>query len=345
MNDKRIGLDLAKNIFHMVMLTQHGKVEARKKCSRQQLVAFFSNHETTIIAMEACASAHYWARQLRAYGHTVELLAPQHVKGYLRGQKNDYNDALAIAEASAHGALRSVPVKTVAQQDSQAFHRIRQLRIKEQRSVANQLRGLLGEYGIVLPLGMSQISNKLPRILEDADNGLTSAFRELLHHEYQRFVFLAEELTWFNHQLAQQVIDDPVCQRLVALPGFGPVVSSAVKNWMGNGIQFHRGRDASAALGLIPRQHTSGDKIVLSSITKRGDSYTRALVVHGARAVVRNAHKKQDALSCWITRLVATRGYNKATVALANKLIRMAWVIVARGEVYRPATLTSITSV
>lgn len=339
MNNKRIGLDLAKNIFHMVEVDQHGKTCQRKKFSRAQLVSYFSTKETLHIAMEACGSAHYWARQLRTYGHTVELLPAQHVKAYLRGQKNDYNDALAIAQASAHGAIRPVPVKTVAQQDAQALHRIRQLRIKEQRSVANQLRGLLSEHGIILAQGMCHIQKCLPWILEDADNGLTPAFRQLLHREYQRFIFLQEELEWFNQQLLKQSVEDPVCQRLIALPGFGPVVSSAVAGWMGDARHFHRGRDASAALGLVPRQHTSGDKIVLSSITKRGDSYTRALVVHGARAVVRNAHKKQDALSCWITRLVATRGYNKATVALANKLIRIAWVIVARGEVYRTAPM------
>lgn len=339
MDNKRIGLDLAKNIFHMVEIDRHGKTSARKKFSRSQLIAYFSTQDALHIAMEACGSAHYWARQLISYGHTVELLPAQHVKAYLRGQKNDYNDALAIAKASVHGAIRAVPVKTVAQQDRQALHRIRQLRIKEQRSVANQLRGLLSEYGMTLPLGICYVRKRLPDILEDADNGLTPAFRQLLHREYQRFVFLEEELVWFNQQLAQQVVADPVCKRLIALPGFGPIVSSAVASWIGDGHQFRRGRDASAALGLVPRQHTSGDKILLSGITKRGDSYTRSLVVHGARAVVRNAHKKQDPLNCWITRLVTTRGYNKATVALANKLIRMAWVIVARGETYRPAPM------
>lgn len=334
MNNRRIGLDLAKNVFHMIDTDHQGKPVKRKKLSRKQLTTYFGNHEPTHIAMEACGSAHYWARQFESYGHTVSLLPAQHVKAYLRGQKNDYNDALAIAEASHHNAIRSVPIKTIEQQDNQALHRIRQLRIKEQRSLANQLRGLLSEYGITLPQGACHIRKQIPWVLADAENGLTMLFRELLNREYQRFVYLDEEINWFNQQLEGQSKNDDICKRLIALPDFGPVVSSAVKGWMGTGKQFSRGRDASSALGLVPRQYTSGDKIKLSGITKRGDKYTRSLVVHGARAVVRNAHKKDDPLNRWITRLVATRGYNKAAIALANKLIRMAWVIIARNEHY-----------
>lgn len=337
MNNTRIGIDLAKNVFHMIALGPEGKVIKRRKFSRPQLALYVSQLEPTHIAMEACGSAHHWARRFREYGHEVTLLPPQHVKGYLRGQKNDYNDALAIAEALSHSAIRGVPIKSIAQQDNQALHRIRQLRIKELRSLGNQLRGLLSEYGIVLPQGKHTLRTQLPLLLEDAGNGLTPGFRALLHREYRRFVFLEEELTWFDQQLLNQSKEDAVCKRLKALPGFGPVVSSAVMGWLGSGHQFRHGRDASAALGLVPRQVTSGDKIRLSGITKRGDTYTRSLVVHGARAVVRRAHKKDDALSRWINRLVETRGYNKATVALANKLIRMAWVLVARGEEYTPA--------
>lgn len=339
MNHKLIGLDLAKNIFHCIELDSCGKVIRRKKFTRLQLSRFFSNYEPAKVVMEACASSHYWARQFKSWGHDVELLPPQHVKAYLRGQKNDYNDALAIAEASRHGAIRPVAIKTVTQQDEQAVHRIRLLRKKEQTSLANQIRGLLGEYGIVITQGISNLRKTIPVLLEDAENGLTPQFRELLHHEYQRFIFLDAEITWFDNKLQEQSKNDSVCKRLIKIPGFGPVVSSAVKGWMGDGLQFRRGRDASAALGLVPRQHTSGDKVKLLGITKRGDKYTRSLVVHGARAVVREAHKKDDSLSQWINRLVERQGFNKATVALANKLIRIAWVIVAREENYRPSVV------
>ncbi len=342
MNHTRIGIDLAKNVFHMIVLGPEGNVIKRRKFSRAQLAEYVSQLEPATIAMEACGSAHHWARRFREYGHQVMLLPPQHVKGYLRGQKNDYNDALAIAEALSHGAIRSIPVKTVEQQDDQALHRIRQLRIKELRSLVNQLRGLLSEYGIVLPQGKQALRAQLPLLLEDAENGLTPGFRALLNREYRRLRFLIEDVEWFDQQLLHQSKEDDVCKRLKALPGFGPVVSSAVKGWMGNGRQFKRGRDASAALGVVPRQATSGDKIRLMGITKRGDKYTRSLVVHGARAVVREAHKKDDPLSRWISRLVETRGYNKATVALANKLIRIAWVIVARGETYSPKPVAQV---
>lgn len=341
MNDTIVGLDLAKNVFHAIELDHRGRLGWRKKFSRSQLKRFFVNHPPITIAMEACASAHYWARLFRGMGHAVKLLPPQHVKGYLRGQKNDYNDARAIAEACHHGSIRPVPIKSVEQQDEQAFHRIRQQRVGEQTRLANQIRGLLGEYGIIVAKGIETFRKALPVILEDAENGLTPRFRELLNRQYYRLLELHDELAWFDLQLREQSSKDLVCRRLSALPGFGPVVSSAVKCWMGDGLQFPRGRAASAALGVVPRQHTSGDKEVLLGISKRGDSYTRSLVIHGARSVVMRAGKKQDPLSCWITHLVETRGFNKAVVALANKLIRMAWVIIARGEDYRaPAALT-----
>lgn len=336
MNHTLIGLDLAKSVFHAVKLDRHGKLTWRKKLSRAQLKRHFANRQSTRIAMEACASAHYWARLFEDLGHTVLLLPPRHVKAYLRGQKNDYNDAQAIAEAAYHGALRPVPVKSVIQQDEQAFHRMRSQCVGERTRLVNQIRGLLAEYGLVIPQGTTALRKALPRILADAENGLTPRFRELLERQYRRLVALDEELEWFQEQLRQQGQQDEVCQRLQEIPGFGPVVSSAVKCWMGDGQQFRRGRDASAALGIVPRQFSSGDKDRLLGITKRGDGYTRAQIINGARSVVIRAGGKSDALSRWIVRLVETRGFNKAVVALANKLIRIAWVVIARGERYQP---------
>ena len=336
MNHTLIGLDLAKSVFHAVELDRHGKLTWRKKLSRAQLKRHFANRQPTRIAMEACASAHYWARLFEDLGHTVLLLPPKHVKAYLRGQKNDYNDAQAIAEAAYHGALRPVPVKSVIQQDEQAFHRMRSQCVGERTRVVNQVRGLLAEYGLVISQGTTALRKALPRILADAENGLTPRFRELLDRQYRRLVALDEELAWFQEQLRQQGRQDEVCQRLQEIPGFGPVVASAVKCWMGDGQQFRRGRDASAALGIVPRQFSSGDKDRLLGITKRGDGYTRAQIINGARSVVIRAGGKFDALSRWIVRLVETRGFNKAVVALANKLIRIAWVVIARGERYQP---------
>lgn len=333
---KTLAIDLAKNTFYLVGFDADNKPSWRKKLSRQQLESFIVKQETSVIAMEACASAHHWARRFRHHGHQVKLLPPQHVKAYLRGQKNDFNDAQAIGEASIHSATRSVGVKTVEQQDTQAFHRIRRQLMGEQTRIINQLRGLLGEYGIVISSGIHQASRAIPLILEDAENGLTPRLRELVYRQYQRYTALRTELTWYDQQLDREAKVDSDIKRLQEVPGFGPVNASVLCSWMGDGTQFNRARDASAALGVIPRQHTTGGHDRLFGITKRGDSYVRTMIVHGARAVVSRAKGKTDTLSLWINRLVERRGFNKAAIALANKMIRIAWVLVTRGESYRP---------
>ena len=212
------------------------------------------------------------------------------------------------------------------------MHRCRHQLVRERTALCNQLRGLLGEYGVVMPRGVASVRRRIVGILDS--DAVTPLLKTVLQRQYRRLLALDEEVAWYDAALKQQVRDDPVCQRLCALPGFGPVVSTAFKSWLGDGRQFRRGRDASAALGVVPRQHTSGDKPRLLGITKHGDSYVRTLVIHGARAVVRAAARKDDALSRWINRLVATRGFNKAAVALANKMIRIGWVVVSRGETY-----------
>lgn len=334
---KTLAIDLAKNTFYLVGFCEDNQHAWRKKLSRRQLESFIAKQEPRVIAMEACASGHHWARRFKSAGHQVKLLPPQHVKAYLRGQKNDYNDAQAIGEASIHGVTRSVAVKTVEQQDSQAFHRIRRQLMSEQTRIINQMRGLLSEYGIVIAIGIHQASKAIPLILEDAENGLTPKFRELLYRQYQRHLALKEELAWYEQQLKCSAKTDPNVKRLQDVPGFGPVNASVLCSWLGDGTQFGRGRDASAALGVVPRQHTTGGRDRLFGITKRGDSYVRTMVVHGARAVISQAKGKSDALSRWINQLVERRGFNKAAIALANKMIRIAWVLVTRGEHYRPA--------
>lgn len=337
MKHTTLGIDLAKNVFAVVTLGLNGKEKWRKTVRRHQLMKLLAQQEPCTVAMEACGSAHYWGRRIRELGHEAVLLPPQHVKGYQRGQKNDYNDARAIAEACQHGAIRPVAIKSVEQQDDQAFHGIRRGLDRERTRLSNQLRGLLAEYGVVMPVALSAFRRAIPAILEAADNGLTARFRQLLNRQYQRFLELEEELAWYDRQLKVQAKEDDVCRRLDEIPGVGPVVASALKSWLGDGKQFRRGREASAALGLVPRQYSSGGKDHLYGITKRGDGYIRSLVVHGARAVVAQADRKTDALSRWIIRLKTLRGFNKATVALANKLVRIAWVVVARGERYRVA--------
>jgi len=342
MKDTILGLDLAKTIFHIVEINRAGKQLRKRKLRRNQMSTFFANQPECLIAMEACGSAHYWSRVFQEMGHEVILFPPQHVKGYLRGQKNDYNDALAIAEAAQHGAIRPVSIKSIEQQDEQAFHRIRQQLIGERTRLINQIRGLLSEYGLVFRIGDASFRQNIPVILEDANNQLSARFRTLLNKQYQRFLSLDKEIQSYQKQLEIEVGQDEVCQRLIEVPGFGPVVSSAFKGWLGDGQQFKRGRDASAALGVVPRQHSTGGHTRLYGITKKGDSYVRSLIIHGARSVTQHAKKKTDPLSNWINRLVETRGFNKAVVALANKLIRIAWVIVARDERYEPQAMLDI---
>lgn len=332
------GLDLAKNIFHLVTLSPNFNKTACKKLRRTQVAGFFANKAPMHIAMEACGSSHYWARTLLAQGHRVELLPPQHVKAYLRGQKNDYNDAQAIAEACLQNRVRSVPVKSVVQQDEQMLHRIREHLVRERTALANQLRGLLSERGLSIPLGIASVRRQVPEILASESSELSALGRRLLSRQYQRLTALDAELQWYEQQLREQAKEDDVCCRLAELPGFGPVISSAYKSWLGTGSQFTRGRDASAALGLVPRQHTTGGKPRLGRITKRGDKYLRSLIIHGARSVVQRSDGKEDPLSQWINRIKHTRGMNKATVALANKLCRIAWVLVNREEHYRAAS-------
>tara|TARA_B100000508_G_C11448190_1_gene272556 strand:+ start:117 stop:1130 length:1014 start_codon:yes stop_codon:yes gene_type:complete len=335
MNDNVIAIDLAKNVFHAVVLNPHGKEKIRRKIKRHQVLDFVLKQDVNIVVFEACGSAHHWGRLFRKHNLKVFLLPPQHVTAYLRGQKNDFNDALAIGEAYMHGRINSVPVKSCEQQTDQAFHRIRRLTSRERGDIVRQIRGFLAEFGLVVPAGLSAFRREVPLILEDAENDLTVEMRELIYRQYQRMIELDAELEWFNSRLSQKVNQDEQIKRLVSTPGFGPVVASAFKAWLGDGKQFSKGRDASAALGIVPRQHSSGGKNVLLGITKRGDCYLRSLIIHGARSVVRAAREKTDPLSRWINSLVERRGKNRATVALANKLVRIAWAITVKQEAYQ----------
>lgn len=331
-----IAIDIAKSVFHLAFFNALGALVNRRKLRRKQLLEFIANHKPVTIVMEACGSSHHWGRSFMGLGHQVALLPPQHVKAYLRGQKNDFNDAMAIGEAFNHGRIRTVPVKTLEQQEEQGFHRIRKQWKQLRGDIVRQVRSLLAESGIVLPTGIAAFKREMPFILEDAENGLGHRMRAMLHRQYERFLEVNGECAWYDQELRQQVKKDEVCQRLAELPGFGDVVSSSFKVWVGDGQQFRCGRDASSALGIVPRQHTSGDRICLMGITKRGNSELRSLVIHGARSVVNQTHRKTDALSQWINALVARRGKNRATVALANKLVRIAWAMVARNERYEP---------
>jgi len=334
-----IGLDLAKNVFHLIGTDTKGHEVLKKQLKRAQLLPWFAQLPPCLIGMEACTGAQEWARRLRALGHDARLLPAQDVKAYVRGNKNDYNDARAIAEAVVRPRTRCVAVKTVAQQDVQALHRLRAMQVANRTALCNQLRGLLAEYGIVLPQGVATLRRRLPALLEEGESGLSPLFRQLLAQGYQQLQELDAHIAYYSRLLIEQTRIDEAELRLQTIPGFGPVVASAFHAAVGDGQAYRRGRDVSASLGLVPRQHSSGGQAVLLGISKRGDSYLRSLLVHGARAALRQAHRKQDRLSRWATRLKAERGTNKAAVALANKLARIGWAVLRQHTVYEPVTL------
>ena len=331
-----IGMDIAKQVFHIVGLNQANREVMKKKLRRRQVLPFFANlPDSCVIAMEACASSNYWGRELEKLGHKVRLIPPRYVKPFLQGNKNDYNDALAIAEAADRPKMNFVRIKTVEQQDMQALHRFRDELVGQRTAAVNQLRGLLGEYGIIIPLGVASVRKAIPLILEDAENGLTIAFRDYLNQAYQHLQHLDEQIAYYKKKIDIQVARDEEAQRLMTIPGFGPIVTLAFIIAVGDGKTFRRGRDVSAYLGLVPGQCSSGDKTVLLGITKRGNRHLRTLLVHGARSVVIQAKNKDDRLSRWIQALVARRGINKATVALANKMARIGWAVLTSGQAYQ----------
>ncbi len=332
-----VGLDLAKKFFHVMCCDEQGKVVKKRMLKRDQVLAFFAPLERCLIGMEACASAHYWARQLAALGHEVKLVPAQYVKAYVRGNKNDYNDALAISEAVTRPQMRFVSVKTVAQQDVQALHRLRERCIQTRTGLCNQIRGLVGEYGLICAKGVATLRRQIPVWLEDGENGLSDFFRRLLSQSYQQLRMIDKQIDFYTRELKHHSQQNEACQRLQSIPGYGPIVASVFYSQVGNGEAYRRGRDVSASLGLVPRQHSSGGKDTLLGISKRGDRYLRSLLVHGARAVVSRAENKDDRLSRWINRIRAERGMNKATVALANKMARMGWAILANKTVYQHA--------
>ncbi|ARD43140.1 IS110 family transposase [Colwellia sp. PAMC 21821] len=332
-----IGLDIAKSIFHMFAVNKNGRFVKKKQLRRKQVLSFMATLEPCLIVMEACGSANYWARKFIELGHQVKLIAPQYVKPFVKGNKNDYNDAEGIAEAAQRPTMRFVPIKSIEQQDIQNFHRQRERIKKERKALASQVRGLLGEYGIVINKGISAIRNELPDILEDATNELTYLSREIFNELWLEFQVTEVKFKACEVRLNTMNKENEICVRLDEILGIGAITASATYAAAGDGKDFVNGRHFSAWLGLVPGQHSTGGKATLLGISKRGNSYLRTLYIHGARAVLRHSENKTDRFSLWAQALKSRRGHNKACVAVANKIARMAWVIMAKGESYRPA--------
>jgi len=332
-----IGLDIAKHIFQVHGADAEGHPLLRRRLRRSQVAGFFANLPPCVVGMEACCGAHYWSRVIGRCGHTVRLIAPQFVKPYVKSNKNDAHDAEAICEAVSRPQMRFVAAKSVEQQDIQSLHRVRSRLVSSRTQLANQIRGLLTEYGIVLPQHISQLRRGLPLILEDATNELTAFSRRLFASLYDELLSLEGKIEAIDEQIWAVYQASESCQRLAAVEGIGPLIATALVAAISDGKTFRNGRQFAAWLGLVPRQYSRGGKARLLGISKRGDPYLRTLLIHGARSVVYRARQKTDRRSLWIADKQRRLGTSKACVAVANKNARMVWSLIARGEVYRRA--------
>jgi transposase len=331
-----IGIDLGKTLFHLVAVDAKGNVVARKRCSRTQLLTYTANVRAQVIGMEACSGAHFLGRALREQGHEVRLMPAQYVKPFVKTNKSDYIDAEAIAEAVQRPTMRFVPIKTEDQLDLQAVHRVRERWVMRRTAVINQIRGLWLERGLTMPKGRSHLEEALPEILADAASKLSDLFRVLLAQlriELDQLSVRIEEMDVVMQQTAKE---NEACQRLTTIPGIGPVTATALVAAIGNGAAFRKERDLAAWVGMVPREHTTGGKQKLLGISKRGNSYLRRLFVQCARSVMQHRTKQPAALSNWLAQLLGhTPHQNVVIVALANKLIRIAWAVLRKNETYR----------
>lgn len=339
MNFTTIGIDLAKTSFSIVCMNSHGKVVLRKTLSRKKLLPFIAQCHRCLIGMEACSGAHYWGREFQKLGHRVGIMAPKFVQPYRKRGKNDNNDAEAICEAVTRPNMWFVPIKSIDQQAELSLHRVRQGLIGERTALINQLRGLLAEFGLVLPKGRHAAQKLIPEVLEDAENGLPVLARQIIHDIWQRIVQTNEQVLKYDQKLRALVKDNPVAKRLMTIPGVGEQVASGVVASVPDPGMFNDSRQFAAWLGLVPRQYTTGGNIRLGRITKRGDKYLRMCLIHGARAVVANLRDKQDKVSCWVRDLVDRRGYRRAVVALAARNARLIWTLMVKQEDYRPMSV------
>jgi transposase len=329
-----IGIDLGKNAFHVHGVDEHGQMLVQRQFTRSALKRWLAKLQPCRIGMETCSGAHHLGRWLTRLGHEVGLMSPQFVRAYVKSNKNDARDAEAICEAVCRPTMRFVPIKTVEQQELQIQHRVRQRVVAERTALANQVRGFLLEFGIAIPQGIRVLRRHLPEVLEDAGNELTTRGRALIEELRQELVALDERVAVLDERIEQVAQADERCVRLQTIPGVGPLTATALVASIGDIRGFDNARCLSAWIGLVPRQHSTGGKSRLLGISKRGDRYLRTLLIHGARAALRGAAKRDDRSARWVLEVEQRRGRNVAIVALANKMARMVWALWSRDEVY-----------
>jgi transposase len=330
-----IGLDIAKSVFQVHGVDAAGQVILRRQLNRRYVLAFFQKLPPCLVGIEACASSHHWSRELQALGHTVRLMAPAYVKPYVKRQKNDAMDAEAICEAVSRANMRFVATKTAEQQSGLVLHRARHLFIRQQTSVINAIRAHFAEFGIVAPVGRKGVEALLSIVADLSDKRLPEAARACLAALGVQLRTLKAQILEFDRRIMAWHRSNETSKRLDAIPGVGHVLATALVASIGDPKAFRSGRDFSAWIGLVPKQYSSGGKEKLGSISKQGDRYLRSLFTTGALAVIRYAKIHGTTHRPWLTALLVRRPSKVAAIALANKIARMAWAMMTRGERYK----------
>lgn len=330
-----LAVDLAKNVFQVARFNSANQVVFNKSLKRIEFAQFLSQQEPSLVVMEACYSSHYWGRIAQSHGHQVMLLPAQHVSPFVRGNKSDRNDTVAIGEAANRPFIRPVPLKSVEQQDIQCLHRLRERYVRTRTGLINQTRGLLSEYGVIAPTGHKAFCALLREVSQPSNKEVSAIVKTQLNQVADEYYQLTDRIAEINGVLKQVANGNSLCQFLMTIPGIGVINATAIYSAIGNGSQFSNARDFAVWLGLTPRQSSSGEKFTSGGITKRGNHYLRKQLVHGARSTLSRGKKKTDRLSLWGNRLVARRGFNKASVAMASRLARISWTLLQRQEVYK----------
>lgn len=330
-----IGIDLAKSVLQVHGADERGKPVLRKQLKRHQVMAFFANMEPCVIGMEACGSSHHWARQLQSLGHEVKLISPQFVKPFVKTNKHDVADAEAICEAVSRPTMRFVPIKNVEQQAMLSLHRAREGFIADRTATANRIRGLMAEFGLIIPQGIRHVRSRIPELIEDATNELPGMFRRLIDQLLSHLRGLDQQIDMIEKEIHAWHRNHAESQRLEQVPGIGVLIATAMIAMIGDARNFKSGRELAAWIGLVPRQHSTGGKQTLLGISKRGDPYLRKQLIHGARALVYHAGRKANPDN-WLSKLVTRRNTNVAVVAQANKTARIVWAMLAHGRDFRP---------
>jgi transposase len=337
MDVRTLGIDLAKNLFRVHGVDARGVTVVARQLRRRQLLPFLAQLAPCLVGMEACGGAHHWAREIAKLGHEVKLMSPRFVRPYVKSNKNDARDAEAICEAVGRPSMRFVAIKTQTQQEVLALHRVRALLIRERTALMNQVRGLLAECGIVVAQGSARLRRALAEILGDADSAVGNILREALLEMSERLRWFEQRLQRYDQQIEELARGDNQASQLMKVPGVGPLIATALIATVGNARQFKSGRELSAWLGLVPREHSSGERTILLGISKRGDRYLRTLLIHGARSALRASAHNLNRNSVWLGALRERRGPNIAAVALANKNARVLWALLVHNDNYRTA--------